>query len=65
MTTSGTCERKLPPSRSFWPALAFGFSRIASYVPSPARPNLTKIRDPCVYIFCWKRSKVIKEVGRR
>ncbi len=26
MTTSGTCERKLPPSRSFWPALTPAFT---------------------------------------
>ncbi len=26
MTTSGICERKLPPSRSFWPALTPAFT---------------------------------------
>ena len=38
-------------SRSFRSSSTFWFSHIARYAPSPARPNLTEICDPCVNIF--------------
>ena len=46
-------------SRSFRSSSIFWLSHIARYAPSPARPNLTEICDPCVNIFCGMGSNAI------
>ena len=43
---------KLRLSRSCTSSSAFCLSRIARYAPSPARPNMRHICDPCINIFC-------------
>ena len=49
---------KLRLSRSCTSSSAFCLSRIARYAPSPAKPNMRHICDPCVNIFCGMGSKV-------
>gem|GEM_PF-3236853 len=62
MTTSGTCERKLHSSRSFWSALALQVqSHRTFYATEPARPNLTKICDPLRLHFLLEA--VLKELN--
>lgn len=55
-TKAKTAARKLPPTRSFQPSLAFWFSRIARYAPSPARPNLTEICVPSARDFLGNKA---------
>lgn len=51
---------KSPMSRSCTSYSAFWLSHIASYAPSPARPNMRHICDPCFNFFCGMESKSIK-----